>query len=262
MNFKIKALVCASVMFSLGGCGASSLDNQIDETAQNPNSNTQSSPRPASQVATARLNREQEPRGEVESTSMEQATPENNDAADQADLAAKSNSTNTNYLTSGSQSLPEATPTSVADSGNCMDQLDQDMLAAVNTARSTARSCGGQQMPAVVPVKFQCQLKDAAQDHTEDMATNGVLSHTGSDGTNLSTRVNETGYSWASVSENIAYGQASVDEVMTGWLASAGHCRNIMNADSTQMGAGFAISPGSNNNGVNYWTQVFARQTE
>ena len=42
---------------------------------------------------------------------------------------------------------------------------------------------------------------------------------------------------------------------MAGWLASPGHCSNIMNPDFTEMGAAYAIDKSSA--AGSYWTQVF-----
>ena len=49
--------------------------------------------------------------------------------------------------------------------------------------------------------------------------------------------------------ENIARGYRDADAVMNGWLTSAGHCRNIMNPNVSEMGIGEVD---------NWWTQVFA----
>ena len=52
--------------------------------------------------------------------------------------------------------------------------------------------------------------------------------------------------------ENVAYGQRTPQEVMTAWMNSPGHRRNILNSRYTQIGVG------SVNNGRSiYWTQVF-----
>jgi len=42
---------------------------------------------------------------------------------------------------------------------------------------------------------------------------------------------------------------------MAGWLASPGHCSNIMNPDFSEMGAAYAIE--ENSAAVSYWTQAF-----
>jgi uncharacterized protein YkwD len=64
----------------------------------------------------------------------------------------------------------------------------------------------------------------------------------------------QAGYRWSGIGENIASGQESVDQVMAGWLASPGHCANIMDRWFTEMGGAFAVAGGP---GRAYWTQVF-----
>lgn len=90
------------------------------------------------------------------------------------------------------------------------------------------------------------------------MANSDFMSHTGSDGSTLSDRVNATGYAWSAIGENVAVGQSSINAVVNAWLSSEGHCLNIMSADFDQMGA----SLGENHSASYgyYWTQVFAKQ--
>ena len=40
-------------------------------------------------------------------------------------------------------------------------------------------------------------------------------------------RVTSAGYIWSNVGENIAVGQRSVEEVISGWTNSPGHCQNL-----------------------------------
>ncbi|BFN33010.1 hypothetical protein VHTUMSATKI_32050 [Vibrio harveyi] len=84
------------------------------------------------------------------------------------------------------------------------------------------------------------------------------MSHTGSNGSTLSSRVNATGYAWSRLGENVARGQRSIDAVMNSWLSSEGHCLNIMNADFDQMGSSMVENQSTNYR--YYWTQVFAKQ--
>ena len=53
--------------------------------------------------------------------------------------------------------------------------------------------------------------------------------------------------------ENIAYGYASPDAVMAGWLNSPGHRANIENASFRAIGIGVVRA----SNGTYYWTQNF-----
>ncbi|PSW05439.1 CAP domain-containing protein [Photobacterium lipolyticum] len=134
--------------------------------------------------------------------------------------------------------------------------FEQEMLTAVNAARAAGYDCGGTFMPAVGPLTWDADLEQAAFVHSSNMANYNFFSHTGQDGLSVSDRVTNQGYSWRAVGENIAAGQKDVNAVMTGWLNSPGHCKNIMSANFTQMGASF-VTNSSTQYGI-YWTQVFA----
>ncbi len=56
------------------------------------------------------------------------------------------------------------------------------------------------------------------------------MDHMGSNGLKASERITNAGYVWNAMGENIAAGQATVAAVMNGWLASPGHCANIMSS--------------------------------
>lgn len=83
------------------------------------------------------------------------------------------------------------------------------------------------------------RLSAAAQAHAADMAAQGYFSHTGLNGSTFSERAQAAGYACAAA-ENIAAGQRSEADVMTGWMNSAGHRRNILLRDATQFGLGRA----------------------
>ncbi|MGZ0205247.1 CAP domain-containing protein, partial [Streptomyces sp. RM1] len=100
------------------------------------------------------------------------------------------------------------------------------------------------------PLTLNPQLTEAAQQHSADMAAHQNMSHTGSDGSDPGTRITRAGYSWSAYGENVAYGYATADEVMAGWMNSPGHRANILNCGFREIGVGLA-QPGS------YWTQDF-----
>ncbi|PNB70095.1 hypothetical protein C1X30_35220, partial [Pseudomonas sp. FW305-BF6] len=68
-------------------------------------------------------------------------------------------------------------------------------------------------------------------------------------------RARAAGYRGRQIGENIAAGQGSPSQAMSGWLASPGHCANLMNPMFTQVGAAYA-SDSRSNKGV-YWTMLF-----
>lgn len=55
------------------------------------------------------------------------------------------------------------------------------------------------------------------------------------------------------VGENIAAGQKDIEDVMSSWMHSFGHKKNIMSKSFTHMGCGYAVSK----NGTPYWCVCF-----
>jgi uncharacterized protein YkwD len=102
------------------------------------------------------------------------------------------------------------------------------------------------------PVTVNAKLTKAAQAHSEDMAEHRNMSHTGSDGSSPDDRITRAGYRWSSYGENVAYGYATPEKVMAGWMSSPGHKRNILDCSFKEIGIGLA-QPGD------YWTQDFGK---
>ena len=90
------------------------------------------------------------------------------------------------------------------------------------------------------------------------MAAQNYFAHDSKDGRTFSQRISATGYAWSTAGENIAAGYSSVDAVMDGWIQSAGHCANLMNANFSEIGV--ACVPGTSSTTYsNYWTMDLAR---
>ena len=134
-------------------------------------------------------------------------------------------------------------------------QVGKNILQRVNEARAQPRTCGSRSFKAAPPLGWNAKLGDTALGHSRDMAKQNFFSHQAPDGSQVSDRASRADYGWQRIGENIAAGQGSAEQVMAGWLASPGHCGNIMNPDFTEMGAAYAINKDSA--AVSYWTQVF-----
>ena len=98
------------------------------------------------------------------------------------------------------------------------------------------------------PVTANSTLATAAQRHSEDMASTGTMSHTGSDGSDPGERITRAGYAWSTYGENVAYGYSTPEQVMQGWMTSPGHKANILNCSFKEIGVGLSGT---------YWTQDF-----
>jgi uncharacterized protein YkwD len=132
------------------------------------------------------------------------------------------------------------------------------ILAATNRARATARTCGTQYFAAAPPLTSNMALDRAAQAHSSEMAALRYFSHEGKDGSTVGERATRAGYAWQHIGENIASGMRTPDEAVAGWVASPGHCANLMNAGFTELGSGFAESRDPET-AIVFWTQVFGR---
>jgi len=135
------------------------------------------------------------------------------------------------------------------------EEAGRKVLELVNAARSTPRVCGNQRYPAARRLSWNDKLAKAALAHSSDMAKRNYFQHKDHSGGTVVERARHAGYRWRLIGENIAAGQGSPQEVVTGWLSSPGHCANIMNPDFAGMGAAYATSQTSDA-GI-YWTQVF-----
>lgn len=86
------------------------------------------------------------------------------------------------------------------------------------------------------------------------MVTRDKFTH----GTDFAARISAVGFDWASAGENIATGYPTPDTVVAAWMASLGHCRNILSPQFTFVGTGIVlhgIQP--LHSGLATWTQDF-----
>ena len=115
----------------------------------------------------------------------------------------------------------------------------------VNAARSKGRKCGSERFPAAPPLIVSPELNEAAEGHARDMARKDYFEHRGADGSQPKDRVLRAGYKPRLTGENIALGPESAEEVIAGWLASPGHCANIMDSRFQHIGVGLATGSGA-----------------
>jgi uncharacterized protein YkwD len=141
-------------------------------------------------------------------------------------------------------------------------------LSAASTSAQTLRDavvCLVNQERAShhLPVlREQQKLDRSAQRWTDAMVSSGSFSHTGNGG-DPGSRVSAAGYSWWAVGENIATGYQTPRQVFSAWMASGGHCRNILSPDYSDIGTGVsgeAVTGFGSGGGT--WTQDFGRPAE
>ncbi|NCC33122.1 MAG: CAP domain-containing protein [Chloroflexia bacterium] len=122
-----------------------------------------------------------------------------------------------------------------------------EVLAATNAYRVQA---------GCAPLTLSPLLATSAQRHTDDMASNNFVSHTGSDGSSPWDRIRATGYTYSRAAENIAAGYTCPLQVVEAWYNSDGHRGNMLNCALTEIGIGYTHNEASLYK--YYWTQDFA----
>ena len=117
------------------------------------------------------------------------------------------------------------------------EDVQQEMLAAVNTLRTAGCTCGTTYMPPVPVVKWNDKLEIAAAAHAKDMAVNHYFDHIAPNGSSPIQRAQETGYAGMYIGENIGSGYNNVQQVMDAWKKSEEHCKAMMDSLYTELGA-------------------------
>ena len=143
----------------------------------------------------------------------------------------------------------------VAPSAVVFPEHEDEVVALTNQVRAEGRDCGTEgSFPPAPPVVANEELRCAARLHALDMDANDFFDHVTPTGLTIGDRVTAAGYSYSVAAENLADGPVTPDAVMAGWLASDGHCANIMAADVVDLGAAF-IEGGTHGT---LWVQKFA----
>ena len=160
----------------------------------------------------------------------------------------------------GVDTAPEEPPEEEGPCGGWSSEwsaLEEEVLALVNEVRAQGYTCYDGYKPPADPLTMEPLLRCAARLHSQDMGENNFFSHTGSDGSSMSQRVEAQGYvGWFSLGENIAAGIDRSRDAVDLWLASTeGHCSNIMGSGYSEIGIGAYFSDRSSYGW--YWTQDF-----
>lgn len=128
---------------------------------------------------------------------------------------------------------PVAAPT-VKGPASCNYTSSSGYVNEIASLINNARAENG--LPALT---VNAQLTAAAQGHSIDMACHGLLSHTGSDGSNVHDRVVAAGYI-PSRSSEIIYGSGYPQTAFDWWMNDQIHRDEILSRNVTEMGIGYA----------------------
>jgi uncharacterized protein YkwD len=147
----------------------------------------------------------------------------------------------------------------------------EEMEVVARTIAVRQRGCrcpdGTTHAPAGA-LAVSARLRAAAVRQSTNMARDNFFAHEDPEGARVQDRVNAAGYRWRTVGENLAAGPRDAVTVVVGWADSAGHCRNLMSRNFTEIGVALVRDPQDGKNVrigegetsgpfYTYWTQVF-----
>jgi uncharacterized protein YkwD len=140
---------------------------------------------------------------------------------------------------------PVSSPGSNSSSGNsgtttgsrtttCNISENEGYISQIGALINSERQANG--LPGL---SINSLLASAAQKHAADMACNSMLSHTGSDGSYVNSRIAATGYG-ASYTEEIIYAGGGPQTAFDWWMSDKLHRDAILTTRATEMGVGYA----------------------
>jgi len=124
-----------------------------------------------------------------------------------------------------------------------------EMASEIARGLNAYRAANGQ-----TQLSFNRRLGRAAMAHACDMSVNNFFGHRGSDGSNSQVRVRAAGYQDCLVAENLAWGYPRSEQIISGWVNSAGHRSNMLHPRAQEYGIGITNSPKGPN-----WVLVVAK---
>ena len=141
---------------------------------------------------------------------------------------------------------PEQKPESTPEQKPSTDfsSYQQQVLDLVNAERTKR---------GISALTLDSNLSSVATKKSQDMVNKNYFDHTSPTYGSPFDMMKQFGISYRTAGENIAKGQKTPQEVVTAWMNSEGHRKNILNPNFTNLGVGIA----KDSNGTTYWTQMF-----
>lgn len=106
----------------------------------------------------------------------------------------------------------------------------------------------------LAPVTLDSTLTNVATIRSEEGVQQGYISHTRSDGSNVTAIANNWGVNWRIMGENLGRYQTTPSQLVNMWIDSASHRANLVNPSFERVGVGIARAA----DGGYYFTQIFA----
>lgn len=127
------------------------------------------------------------------------------------------------------------------NSGQSTGTTQQQVIDLINQERSSR---------GLSKLTTTSTLENAAYKRAKEIVQK--FDHTRPDGSSCFTVLEEYNISYRACGENIAYGQRTPEEVMTAWMNSDGHRKNILSENFGKVGIGYYVV-----NNTAYWVQMF-----
>ena len=141
---------------------------------------------------------------------------------------------------------PEQKPESTPEQKPSTDfsSYQQQVLDLVNAERTKR---------GISALTLDSNVSSVATKKSQDMVNKNYFDHTSPTYGSPFDMMKQFGISYRTAGENIAKGQKTPQEVVTAWMNSEGHRKNILNPNFTNLGVGIA----KDSKGTTYWTQMF-----
>jgi uncharacterized protein YkwD len=104
------------------------------------------------------------------------------------------------------------------------------------------------------PLASDATLERAAAQQAGYMVSAGKMAHRTGWGKDFASRMRANGIR-GGAAENVAYGQTSAKEVLSGWMTSKGHRRNMLDPAFSH----FGLASAEDGQGRKYWALVLGR---
>ena len=114
------------------------------------------------------------------------------------------------------------------------------------------------------PLKFNLCLTQAAKQHALSMLRDDFFDHVSPSGSTLRSRVQQTGYNWRFLGENLTAGISLPHEVLHSWINSKSHRKILLKREFIHAGIFhlYAANDGGKVIFKDYWVLVLASPVE
>jgi len=211
-----------------------------ESTPNNPSTTPQQKPESTPSTPSTTPQQKPESTPSTPSTTPQQK-PESTPSTPSTTPQQKPESTPSTPSTNPEQK-PESTPEQKPSTD--FSSYQQQVLDLVNAERTKR---------GISALTLDSNLSSVATKKSQDMVNKNYFDHTSPTYGSPFDMMKQFGISYRTAGENIAKGQKTPQEVVTAWMNSEGHRKNILNPNFTNLGVGIA----KDSKGTTYWTQMF-----